>query len=225
MSFRGLRSPGPFRTIGGVNFAIGLGVGITGLQTRMPCSTFRNQLPGVIDSIPGGAGRPWVLPAGRGAGSMAGTIAGLSDLSATGSGRARAAANLAGTGSLTAPLRLTIFTSATIAGAGELAGSMSSPAHLRAFIKIGADPGADEIADAVWQRQLSAHTDPEVFGGLLALLGKIARNKTVTDPASGTITVFDDDGVTPLLSADLFENVAGTQPYRGDGADRRERLE
>ena len=156
---------------------------------------------------------------------MAGTIAGLSDLSATGSGRARAAANLAGTGSLTAPLRLTIFTSATIAGAGELAGSMSSPAHLRAFIKIGADPGADEIADAVWQRQLSAHTDPEVFGGLLALLGKIARNKTVTDPASGTITVFDDDGVTPLLSADLFENVAGTQPYRGDGADRRERLE
>ena len=102
---------------------------------------------------------------------------------------------------------------------------MSSPAHLRAFIKIGADPGADEIADAVWQRQLSAHTDPEVFGGLLALLGKIARNKTVTDPASGTITVFDDDGVTPLLSADLFENVAGTQPYRGDGADRRERLE
>lgn len=96
---------------------------------------------------------------------------------------------------------------------------------MRALIKIGADPGADEIADAVWQRQTDAHTDPEVMGGLLALLGKLARNKTVTDPSTGTITVYDDDGVTPLLTASLHEDVAGSQPYRGQGADRRERLE
>jgi len=188
-------------------------------------STFRGQLPTLIDSIPGGAARPWVLPAGAGAGCAAAVLTGTGTLSASVNGRLSAAANLQGSSTLSAPLRLTIYTGATLQGAGTVEASMSSPAHMRALIKIGADPGADEIADAVWQRQTDAHTDPEVMGGLLALLGKLARNKTVTDPSTGTITVYDDDGVTPLLSADLFENVAGTQPYRGDGADRRERLE
>lgn len=156
---------------------------------------------------------------------MAAGVTASSDMLASVVGRALASAALTGTGSLTTPLRLTIYTAAAATGGSTVEGSMSSPAHLRAFIKIGADPGADEIADAVWQRQLSAHTDPEVFGGLLALLGKIARNKTVTDPSTGTITVFDDDDVTPLLVAQLFEDAAGTVGYRGQGAERRGRLE
>ena len=188
-------------------------------------STFRGQLPTLIDSIPGGAARPWVLPAGAGAGCAAAVLTGTGTLSASVNGRLSAAANLQGSSTLSAPLRLTIYTGATLQGAGTVEASMSSPAHMRALIKIGADPGADEIADAVWQRQTDAHTDPEVMGGLLALLGKLARNKTVTDPSTGTITVYDDDGVTPLLTAALHEDVAGSQPYRGQGADRRERLE
>lgn len=188
-------------------------------------STFRGQLPGLIDSIPGGAAQPWVLPAGAGAGCAAAVLTGTGTLSAAVKGRLSAAANLQGSSTLSAPLRLTIYTGATLQGAGTVEASMSSPAHMRALIKIGADPGADEIADAVWQRRTDAHTDPEVMGGLLALLGKLARNKTVTDPSTGTITVYDDDGVTPLLTAALHEDVAGSQPYRGQGADRRERLE
>lgn len=156
---------------------------------------------------------------------MAAGVTASSDMLASVVGRALASAALTGTGSLTTPLRLTIYTAAAATGGSTVEGSMSSPAHLRALIKIGADPGADEIADAVWQRQLSAHTDPEVFGGLLALLGKVARNKTVTDPVAHTITVFDDDDVTPLLVAQLFEDAAGTVGYRGQGADRRDRLE
>jgi len=60
--------------------------------------------------------------------------------------------------------------------------------------------------------------------GIDNLLEKIGRNKMITDPVAGTITIFDDDGVTPLLTAPLFEDAAGIIPYKGDGADRRERM-
>jgi hypothetical protein len=39
------------------------------------------------------------------------------------------------------------------------------------------------------------------------------------------MTVYDTDGVTPLLSANLFQDAAGTTPYAGAGAERRELLE
>ena len=56
------------------------------------------------------------------------------------------------------------------------------------------------------------------------LARKIQQNKLVTDPVAGTITVYDDDGVTVLLTASLYQDAAGTTPYSGAGADRRERL-
>ena len=62
----------------------------------------------------------------------------------------------------------------------------------------------------------------ELSATLLAT--KLLRNKMVTNPADGTLTIYDDDSTTPLVSADIFEDAAGTQPYRGTGAERRERL-
>lgn len=53
---------------------------------------------------------------------------------------------------------------------------------------------------------------------------KLLRNKQVTNPATGKMVVYDDDGVTVLVQGDLFEDAAGTQAYRGQGAERRERL-
>lgn len=53
------------------------------------------------------------------------------------------------------------------------------------------------------------------------LLRSFEKNKLVTDPVSGELTIYADDGVTPLLSADLFENVAETQRYRGQGVEVR----
>lgn len=38
------------------------------------------------------------------------------------------------------------------------------------------------------------------------------------------MTVFDVDGVTPLLQAQLYEGIDTGVPYRGAGAERRERL-
>lgn len=58
--------------------------------------------------------------------------------------------------------------------------------------------------------------------GRLKLIEKFLRNKLITDPATGLMSFFDDDG-TLLMSAQLYEDVAGTQPYRGQGAQRRER--
>lgn len=58
----------------------------------------------------------------------------------------------------------------------------------------------------------------------VALIEKLLRNKLVTDPGTGVATLYDDDSVTPLLTAQLYETAAGGQTYRGQGAERRERL-
>jgi hypothetical protein len=86
------------------------------------------------------------------------------------------------------------------------------------------NPTAPEIAAEVWDTSTALHTDLNAFGGIVRMLAQLGRNKTVTDPIAGTITLFDDNGI-PLLVADLWEDAAATQPYRGRGADRRERFE
>ena len=109
-------------------------------------------------------------------------------------------------------------------------------------------PTADQNASAVWSKFLSnsqtaentllsagSAGDPWIAdldsygsgtaGKVMALMSKILRNKSVTNPNTGQMTVYDDDGVTPLLVANLYEDSAGATPYRGKGAERRERLE
>jgi hypothetical protein len=58
----------------------------------------------------------------------------------------------------------------------------------------------------------------------LALIAKLLKNKQITDPATGKLTVYDDDDTTILVQGDLYENVSGSQQYRGQGAERRDRL-
>lgn len=70
----------------------------------------------------------------------------------------------------------------------------------------------------------SASTLLSADTALLLSLEKLQRNKLITDPIAGTITIFDDDGTTVLFSAPLFQDAAGTIPYEGKGAERRERL-
>lgn len=84
----------------------------------------------------------------------------------------------------------------------------------------GAAATPAQIADAVWQ-----HATGISVADRLAIAAVILRNKSVTDPASGVMTIYADDGATPLLTAQLYENAGGTQPYRGQGAERRERLQ
>lgn len=67
--------------------------------------------------------------------------------------------------------------------------------------------------------------DLAAIEALLAPLLKVFINKMITDPDTGLMTIYDDDGVTILYQGPIKENVAGTQPYRGRGADRRDKLE
>jgi len=60
----------------------------------------------------------------------------------------------------------------------------------------------------------------------LVLIEKLLRNRTETNPTTGIMTVFDDDNTTPLLAANIFEDVAGTSSYDSSSTrvDRRDKL-
>lgn len=57
-------------------------------------------------------------------------------------------------------------------------------------------------------------------------LRKIIQNRTHTDPATGIMTVYDDDNTTVLFTASLYEDVAAATPYAAGSTriDRRNRL-
>lgn len=55
----------------------------------------------------------------------------------------------------------------------------------------------------------------------MALLRKIMTNKLVTDPVTGFLTIYDDDDTTVLKQWDIFEDVAETQRYQGQGIEVR----
>lgn len=58
----------------------------------------------------------------------------------------------------------------------------------------------------------------------LLVITKLLRNKSITDPVTGVMTVYEDDNVTPFFTANIFENAGGTQAYQGQGIDRKERF-
>jgi hypothetical protein len=101
----------------------------------------------------------------------------------------------------------------------------------------GGDPFLDTTGDFVVRINYQQPVQAIVVGGIggsgglttdqaarLERIEKWLRNKRVTNPSSGKQIVYDDDGSTVLGQGDLFEDVAATQPYRGQGAERAERL-
>lgn len=59
----------------------------------------------------------------------------------------------------------------------------------------------------------------------LTAIYKLLANRTDTDPQTGKYIVYDDDDSTIFRQADLFEDIDGTTPYKGEGAERRDRLQ
>jgi hypothetical protein len=112
----------------------------------------------------------------------------------------------------------------TLTGDGTLSVPNYATGTLAADITPFTDLSPQGLAQAVWSADADANADAGTMGEALRLAQIILRNKTVTDPAAGTITVYDVDGTTVLLEADLFEDAAGVTPYSGSGAERRERL-
>lgn len=54
---------------------------------------------------------------------------------------------------------------------------------------------------------------------------KILMNEAITRQTTGKMEVLDDDDATVFLHGDIYEDEAGTIPYKGDGIERRRRLE
>lgn len=83
-------------------------------------------------------------------------------------------------------------------------------------------------AQAVWDSDTTDYQVAGSTGFAMTIMRAVLQNKTITDSATGIMTVYDDDDVTPLFTAQLYEDPAGTLPYDGDLAqplERRERLE
>lgn len=119
---------------------------------------------------------------------------------------------------------------ATSYGGGLLTGTLAVPDPATVLSGVDTDdtvgtytatPAA--ITAAVWAALPSSFADGDTMGFALRAVAAIARNKVVTDPVAGTYTVYDDAGVA-LLVGDLWQDAAGTVPYAGAGAERRDRL-
>lgn len=57
------------------------------------------------------------------------------------------------------------------------------------------------------------------------VIEKIMRNKRVLRSTNGTETLYEDDSTTPALTRQVYEDAAGSQPYRGRGHERVDRFE
>lgn len=132
------------------------------------------------------------------------------------------AADLTGSGTLAGDLGALAGIVAALTGAGVAAVDMTGKGDISAAITPFADLSPQSLASAVWEELHADHDDPATYGGAVRFLYHLAHHKVVTDPTAGTITVYDDDGSTVLFVADLFEDDAGSQPYRGSGAERRD---
>jgi hypothetical protein len=102
---------------------------------------------------------------------------------------------------------------------GDGATVVGSAARISAGVTLSQED-IDAIADAVW-----SHATALDFADKMLICSRILRNKTVTDPVTGVMTVYADDGTTPYLTAQLHEDVSETQTYRGQGAEVRARLQ
>lgn len=83
-----------------------------------------------------------------------------------------------------------------------------------------------DVAGAEWEDVLIFIDAPSANVDDIVKIEKILRNRTHTDRDTGIMTVFDNDGVTPLFTANIFEDVVGTKPYSATSTrvDRRDRL-
>jgi len=84
--------------------------------------------------------------------------------------------------------------------------------------------GVRGVADVTDNSTGTAVIEDNTLNGKVQELVKAQFNKMITDPDTGTITIFEDDDTTIFKTGSLFEDDNATQPYRGQGAERRERM-
>lgn len=206
----------------------------------------------VIAQVSGGMAS-YTIISGSGvvsAANLAGGLNGVAALAGTSSFTAglqlivSATAALTGSGAVTGPLVGVLNAAATLTGAGAFTGSLQALASVVATLtgtgaltvtpRATGDMEADitpftelspaNMAAAVWNAVAAEYTTPGSFGDAARFLYALGHNKVITNPATGKFTVYDDDDVTPLFTADLWEDAAAAGAYDGQGAERRDRF-
>jgi len=108
------------------------------------------------------------------------------------------------------------------AGSGELTLTGNLFAIDLTIPLFEADPGGGTV---LVKQVVSPQSITDASGvASLAQLVDFHQNQLITDPLTGKINLYEDNGVTVQLQGDLFEDAAGTIPYRGRGAERRGRM-
>lgn len=161
-----------------------------------------------------------------GSGDLAGALGALAGLSALVEGEGGATGStLTASGSMAASINVTgdLLSTANVGAAvwNALATAFNVPGTM------GNKLNSASAAGDPWTADLPGTYPAGSAGaivGALPLIEKLLRNKTVTDPTTGVMTVYDDDGTTVLFTAQMYQDTAGSQTYQGEGAERRERL-
>lgn len=158
--------------------------------------------------------------------SMAAALTGTGAAAATIIGRINVGADLTGDGELTAALNGYAALVASITGTGDIDATISAKGDMEADItSSGSVLTTANVASAVWGADLSALYSGNQAGALVYIAQQILRNKTKTDPATGVMTVYADDGTTVLLTANVYADASGTTPYDGTtGINLKDRL-
>lgn len=110
----------------------------------------------------------------------------------------------------------------------EIGTSGLTPDESAALIQIAADVASIQIEVAEINGTLATlETDYGFIRTDVTLLGKVLRNKKITFRSganAGKMIVYDDDGSTVLLTAQIYEDQAATVAYRGAGIEHQGRL-
>ena len=99
-------------------------------------------------------------------GGMTAVVSGIGTISAAGlAGEGAVSTTLSGTGTISnAALTGFKYMATVITGTGSVSADMVGSASVACTIRIGFQPSADEIADAVWNRPQSFHLTSGTFG-------------------------------------------------------------
>jgi hypothetical protein len=201
---------------------------------RHPGAWVLPQKAGALASTRLAAGSGTLTGAGAMGVNGTATLDGAGDLTALGALIVSAAPTIAGTGDLTAAAVAFLNAAATLAGSGDLSGAVDAVGWAVALAEGTSDLTVTETGVGTMAATIDVAASETLTAGAVAhavwaspegaFLIALSRNKVITDPAAGTYTVYAEDGTTPLYVADLWQDAAGTTPYAGAGADRRDRL-
>ena len=241
----GATSAGSGAVTGSINSVVNLAASLAGvgalsgaLQAILAASSQIDGVGGVSANLSGGIGATATI-AGVGSvsanvdavWSMQASIGGSGSLSAAIQGLANCVSTMVGTGGLSVTAHAPGDMSATITTATALSPSTLAAAVWNAFAAdfntaqtMGNKLNGAGNAGDPWGTDLSAYADGTA-GKLLVIATAILQNKQVTDPNTGIMTVYAPDGTTPIFTCQLYEDAGGSQTYRGQGAERRERLQ